>query len=89
MQATGRRAKRILIQQNSELRLVERGTQLALNDRQRATRAVRLHDGTVVPALGLGTWRLGEARRSLADINDELDDEDDEEFALPAVKEAK
>ncbi len=37
---------------------------MPVNDRQRATRPVRLHDGTVVPALGLGTWRLGEARRS-------------------------
>jgi diketogulonate reductase-like aldo/keto reductase len=35
-----------------------------VSNRERATRLVRLHDGTVVPTLGLGTWRLGEARRS-------------------------
>src|SRR4029453_5509760 len=34
-----------------------------MEQRQRASRSVRLHDGNQMPALGLGTWRLGESGR--------------------------
>lgn len=34
-----------------------------MDHRQRASRSVRLHDGSQMPALGLGTWRLGESGR--------------------------
>src|SRR5262245_41071781 len=37
-----------------------------MEQRQRANRSVRLHDGSQLPALGLGTWRLGESGRSRA-----------------------
>ena len=40
-----------------------------MTDSQRASRSIRLHDGATLPALGLGTWRLGESsRRRKAEI---------------------